>query len=158
MTDDAERSEYVPPRRLEQLPSWLAGQVARTATRLVGEALAAEGARRQDFTVLTALAELGPMSQAELGRRLWIDRSDLHAVLNELEAGGLAARVRDEGDRRRNRVQITTTGEAVLARLDARVRDAQKALLEPLSLADRRELVRLLGQLVEFHRSITPTG
>jgi MarR family transcriptional regulator, lower aerobic nicotinate degradation pathway regulator len=146
-------SEYIPPRRLEQLASWLAGQLARNATRIVDEALAEDGARRQHFTVLTALAEQGPMSQAELGRRLWIDRSDLHSILNELQDDGLVARAPDAEDRRRNRVHITAAGDAVRERLDARVQDAQDTLLAPLSRADRRELHRLLEQLVKYHRN-----
>src|SRR5919198_1708462 len=88
------------PRRLARLPSWLVGQLALDARRLVGEALAQAGVRRHHFAVLAALDEQGATSQAELGRRLWIDRSDLHAVLNELERDGLVARVRDAADRR----------------------------------------------------------
>jgi DNA-binding MarR family transcriptional regulator len=153
MTSEMDPSEYVPPHRLEQLPSWLAGQLARNATRIVGEALAEDGARRQHFTVLTALAEQGPMSQADLGRRLCIDRSDLHSMLNELQEEGLVARVRDASDRRRNRVQITRAGDAVRDRLDTRVQAAQDTLLAPLSRADRGEFHRLLGQLVEYHRN-----
>jgi DNA-binding MarR family transcriptional regulator len=134
---------------LRQLPSWLSNAVARKAQRLVNEALAQEGARRQDFVVLTSLAEQGPASQAALGRRLWIDRSDLHAILNDLERNGLVRRVRDEQDRRRNVVALTPRGTAVLKRLDRRVDAAQDALLEPLSAADRRKLRRLLEQLVD---------
>jgi MarR family transcriptional regulator, lower aerobic nicotinate degradation pathway regulator len=84
-----------------------------------------------------------------LGRRLWIDRSDLHAILNELERDGLVRRVRDEQDRRRNVVALTPRGTTALKRLDKRVDAAQNALLEPLSAADRRELRRLLGRLVD---------
>ena len=142
-------AEYDPPRRLRQLPSWLSSAVARKAQRLVSEALAQEGARRQHFTVLTSLAEQGPASQATLGRRLWIDRSDLHALLNELERDGLVRRMRDEDDRRRNVVALTQRGTAALKRMDKRVDAAQKALLEPLPAADRRELRRLLAQLVD---------
>lgn len=149
MAEPEERAEYDPPRRLRQLPSWLTSQVARQAQRLVSEALAQEGARRQHFTVLTSLAEQGPASQAALGRRLWIDRSDLHAILNELERDGLVRRIRDEQDRRRNVVALTPPGTAALKRLDKRVDAAQNALLEPLSAADRRELRRLLQQLVD---------
>ena len=149
MPEPDERAEYDPPRRLRQLPSWLSSAVARKAQRLVNEALAQEGARRQDFTVLTSLAEQGPASQAALGRRLWIDRSDLHAILNDLERDGLVNRIRDEQDRRRNLVAITPRGKAALKRLDKRVDAAQKALLEPLSATDRRELRRLLEQLVD---------
>jgi DNA-binding MarR family transcriptional regulator len=141
-------SEYAPPLRLQRLPSWQAAQVARRAQRLVEEALAHEGARRQHFTVLTSLAEQGPASQAALGRRLWIDRSDLHAILTELESAGQVARVRDETDRRRNVVALTRSGRATLARLDKRVDAAQAALLAPLPAADRRELRRLLERLV----------
>ena len=144
-----DRAEYEPPRRLRRLPTWLASQVAMRGQRLVNEALAQEGARRQHFTVLTSLSEQGAASQAALGRRLWIDRSDLHAILNELEPGGLVARVRDEQDRRRNLVTLTPAGQAALKRLDKRVDAVQKALLEPLSASDRRELRRLLELLVE---------
>jgi DNA-binding MarR family transcriptional regulator len=80
---------------------------------------------------------------------LWIDRSDLHAILNELERDGLVRRVRDEQDRRRNVVALTPRGTTALKRLDKRVDAAQNALLEPLSAADRRELRRLLGRLVD---------
>jgi MarR family transcriptional regulator, lower aerobic nicotinate degradation pathway regulator len=147
-TDAHDEQGYDPPRRLRQLPSWLTGQVARRAQRLVAEALEQEGARRQHFTVLASLAEDGASSQAALGRRLWIDRSDLHAILNELERDGLVARIRDEQDRRRNLVRLTPAGKAALKRLDKRIDAAQEALLEPLSVRDRRELSRLLKRLL----------
>jgi DNA-binding MarR family transcriptional regulator len=143
------RLEYDPPSRLRRLPSWLTSQVARRAERLVSEALTHEGARRQHFVVLTSLAEQGPASQAALGRRLWIDRSDLHAILNELERQDLIARARDQQDGRRNVVTLTPAGNAALSRLDKRVDAAQSALLQPLSESDRRELTRLLEQLVD---------
>lgn len=141
--------DYDPPERLRQLPTWMTSELARRGRRLVTDALAQEGVRRQHFVVLTSLVEQGPASQAELGRRLWIDRSDLHAIVKEMEDGGLVARVRDESDRRRNVVTITRAGRGTLNRLDKRVDAAQEALLEPLSAKDRRELRRLLGALVE---------
>jgi MarR family transcriptional regulator, lower aerobic nicotinate degradation pathway regulator len=142
-------TEDDPPRRLRLLPSWLSSAVARKGQRLVTEALAQEGARRQDFAVLTSLAEQGPASQATLGRRLWIDRSDLHAILNDLQRDDLVRRARDERDRRRNVVALTHRGRAALRRLDKRVDAAQDALLDPLSPSDRRELRRLLEQLID---------
>jgi MarR family transcriptional regulator, lower aerobic nicotinate degradation pathway regulator len=134
-----------PPRRLEKLPSWLAGQAAQRASQLVSEALGEEGFRRHHFAVMTALAEGGAASQAELGRRVWLDRSDLHALLNELERDGLVARKQDERDRRRNLVELTPAGAKTLKRLDARVDAAQEAFVAPLSPAERRELMRLLA-------------
>jgi MarR family transcriptional regulator, lower aerobic nicotinate degradation pathway regulator len=142
---------YVPPQRLTTLPTWLVSQVALNAGRLVNDELAQAGFRRHHFTVLVALDEQGAASQAELGRRLWIDRSDLHAVLADLERDGLIERTRDEADRRRNLVALTPAGGRALDRLDARVEAAQAALLEPLSARDRKELRRLLTVLVEHH-------
>jgi MarR family transcriptional regulator, lower aerobic nicotinate degradation pathway regulator len=148
METEEEHSDYDPPQRLRRLPSWLTGELARRAQLLVGEELAQEGVRRQHFAVLTSLAEQGAASQAELGRRLWIDRSDLHAIVGELERDGFVARVRDARDRRRNVVTLTAAGAAALKRLDKRIDAAQSALLKPLSAGERRELLRMLERLV----------
>jgi MarR family transcriptional regulator, lower aerobic nicotinate degradation pathway regulator len=137
-----------PPRRVRELPSWLVNQAALQAQRLVAEA----GVRRHHFAVLAALEEGGAASQAALGRRVWMDRSDLHAVLNELEGEGLVARVRDERDRRRNLVRLTPVGAERLLDLQWRTEEAQDALLEPLSPDERAELSRLLRRLVDHHR------
>ena len=140
------------PRRLTSLPSWLTAQVALRGDRLVGDALGEAGVRKHHFTVATALSEQGATSQAELGRRLWLDRSDLHAVLNDLERAGLVGRVRDARDRRRNLVELTPAGTEELARWDRRVEAAQDELLAPLSAPERRELAALLGRVLAHHR------
>lgn len=142
-----------PPGHLDacQQPSRLTGQLAATATRLVADALATDGLRRQHYTVLSALGEQGAVSQAALGRRVWIDRSDMHALLNDLERDGFVTGVRDENDRRRMLIDLTLPGARALKRLDKRVQAAQEELIEPLSVADRREFRRLLTRLVEHH-------
>lgn len=138
---------YDPPPRVRQLPSWLLGQADKRAQALVAEALARDGMRRQHFVVLASLAEQGEGSQAALGRRLSIDRSDLHAIVAELERDALIARVRDPADRRRNVVTLTATGRSTLKRLNALIDDAQRELLAPLSASERRALVQLLERL-----------
>jgi DNA-binding PadR family transcriptional regulator len=55
---------------------------------------------------------------------------------------------RDPEDRRRNVVTLTNRGKATLARLDEQVDAAQRALLEPLSAKQRREVVALLERVV----------
>jgi MarR family transcriptional regulator, lower aerobic nicotinate degradation pathway regulator len=138
--------------RLARLPSRLVGQASLHADRLVAAALAAEGMRRHHYAVLVALTEHGPASQADLGRRLWIDRKDLHSVVADLEQAGLISRVRDETDRRRNVVATTPAAAQTLERLDARVAAAQDEFLAPLSAPERDELVRLLGRLADHQR------
>ena len=136
------------PARLRRLPTWLLGQAALAGDRRVGEALAAEGVRKYHFRVLVALSEHGPLSQADLGRRLHIDRSDMVAVVGDLEQAGYVGRRRDRDDRRRNVVAVTGDGEAALERMDAAVQRAQADLLAPLSAAERHELARLLERLL----------
>jgi DNA-binding MarR family transcriptional regulator len=139
------------PLRLRLLPSWLLAQSALHAQRLTAKRFDVLGMRRQHFAILTALADLGASSQAELGRRLAVDRSDMAAATSELERAGLVRRTRDATDRRRNLVALTPAGVFALRQLDAHVSEAQEDLLAPLTPAERRELTRLLARLVEFH-------
>ena len=135
------------PKRLQRLPSWLLSHAALTGDRLVSEALAAEGVRKYHFRVLVALEDDGPLSQADLGRRLAIDRSDMAAVAAELEQRDFIARTRDDRDRRRNVVTITAAGAEALARMDAAIDTAQATLLAPLTKQEREQLTRLLARL-----------
>ena len=137
------------PKRLQGLASWRLSAAALVGDRLVNEALATEGVRKYHFRVLVALSDDGQLSQAELGRRLAIDRSDVAAIAAELEQRELLARTRDDRDRRRNVVTITPAGEAALVRMDRAIAAAQTTLLAPLSSAEQRQLSELLGRLIE---------
>ncbi|HET6951722.1 MAG TPA: MarR family transcriptional regulator [Acidimicrobiales bacterium] len=139
------------PARLRALPSWLLNQAALPANRLVSEALAGAGTRRYHYSLLAALDETGPASQAELSRRTTIDRSDMVATINELAAGGLVERTPDPDDRRRNVVTITPAGRRQLGKLDRLIAAAQDELLAPLSPGERRQLVDLLARIVGHH-------
>ena len=136
------------PERLRALPSWLLAQAALEAARTVSEHLSAVGAHRSHYAVLAALEEFGPASQAALGRRCGIDRSDMVALLDRLEADGDVERRPDPSDRRRNVVTLTPRGVRRLDELSAVLGDAQDALLTSLPDEDRDALVALLRALV----------
>ena len=136
------------PKRLQGLPSWRLSAAALVGDRLVDEALATEGVRKYHFRVLVALSDDGPLSQAELGRRLAIDRSDMAAVAAELEQRDLLERTRDDRDRRRNVVTITAAGEAALAPHGQAIAAAQTTLLAPLSIPSSAS-DGLTGRLIE---------
>ena len=140
-----------PPERLWRLTSWLLSNAAGRSSRLVSSRLAGVGLRRDHYAILAGLAEFGPVSQATLGRRLGIDRSDVVAVLNDLERDGLAIRAPDARDPRRNATRITTAGSRALVELDALLNDAQEAAFKALSANDRQHLDRLLRHLVEHN-------
>ncbi|MCU1428303.1 MAG: transcriptional regulator, MarR family [Actinomycetia bacterium] len=139
-----------PPERLWHRSTWLLSQVSARSYRLVLDHLGTANART-DYAVLAGLDEFGPISQAALGRRLGLDRSDIVALLNDLERGGLVARTPDDSDRRRNSVTITAGGKRALRRLDKRVDAAQQVLLAPLNVSERRQLNALLQRLLEHH-------
>jgi DNA-binding MarR family transcriptional regulator len=139
------------PARLRTTPSWLLTQTAAHAARLVADGLGALNARGYHYRLLAALDELGPASQAELGRRCGIDRSDVVAVLNELAAKDLVRRAPDPADRRRNVVTLTTAGRRELRRMADTLDRVQDTLLAPLSPTDRDELTRLLTTLLDHH-------
>jgi MarR family transcriptional regulator, lower aerobic nicotinate degradation pathway regulator len=140
-------SEYRPPAAVRVLPSWLLGQAARRAQTLVQDRLAGDELGRQHFTVLASLAEDGPASQADLGRRLLLDRSDMHAIVSLLERSDLILRSGDPADQRRKVVTITSAGRRVLKRLQHLIGAAQDEILAPLEPAEREQLVALLARL-----------
>jgi DNA-binding MarR family transcriptional regulator len=144
-TDDAQ------PARLMDMPSWLISQTSVQAHRMLTDALASEGARGYDYRLLAALQEFGPASQATLGRRTDMDRSDVVAALNELARRRLVERTPDPVDRRRNIISITPAGTALLQRLDDVLSDVQDELLAPLTRGERRGLVRLLTRVLNHH-------
>ncbi|WP_309110969.1 MarR family transcriptional regulator [Saccharothrix sp.] len=139
------------PARLRRTPSWLINEVAVHATRLVSEGFASAESRRYHYKLLATLDEFGPASQADLGRRGGVDRSDVVAAVNELAERGFVERAVDPADRRRNIVTITAAGAEHLRHLDEVLAVAQDALLAPLSAAERQELVRMLSRLAEHH-------
>lgn len=133
-----------PPSSVRSLPGWLLGRAAVRGRTLVGEALAGEGIRMWHHVVLSAVRELGPVAQADLGRGVGLDPKDLVGVLDDLQSAGLAVREPDPTDRRKNAVTLTADGERLLRRSEQLVREADDALLAPLSAAERDQFMCLL--------------
>lgn len=135
--------------RVRSLPTWLLMRTTLTAQQVVADHLATVGAHRYHYSMLAALDEFGPMSQADLGRRSGLDRSDTSAAVADLVGRDLVERSVDPGDRRRNVVSITAGGITFLERLDAVITEAQNELLASLSSEERRLLTDLLTRLVD---------
>src|SRR4051794_35109354 len=108
-------------------------------------------AARADFAVLAALTEYGPLSQAEIGRRLGLDRNDVNGILNRLESAHRVGRQIDPADRRRNIVTVSPAGHAYLAELQDHTDAVQDELLVGLDTAERRHLQSLLAKLLQGH-------
>lgn len=99
--------------------------------------------------VLAATAEYGPVTQADLGRRLAVDPKDMVGILNHLQQTGLVLRTPDSTDRRKNAITVTSEGEAVSARCGALAEAANAELLAPFTLDEQNQLTALLTRVHE---------
>ncbi|MGR6973820.1 MarR family winged helix-turn-helix transcriptional regulator [Streptomyces cynarae] len=129
---------------IRSLPSWLLGRAAARGRALVADALAAEGMKMWHHVVLSAVRDLAPVAQADLGRGIALDPKDLVGILNDLQAAGLVLREPDPKDRRKNAVSLTEEGARLLKRCEKAAREANDALLAPLSAAERDRFMDLL--------------
>src|SRR3954469_21339583 len=135
-------TELRPPAALRHLVSWQAGRVATIGARLTAQYMALEA--RSDYAVLASLDEYGPLSQADLGRLLGLDRNNVDGIVVRLDTSGEVTRNPDPSDRRRNAVTITGDGRCRLSELQAHAAVVQREPLAGIDEADRDNLVRLL--------------
>ncbi|MFF5308635.1 MarR family winged helix-turn-helix transcriptional regulator [Streptomyces massasporeus] len=129
---------------IRSLPSWLLGRAAARGRALVAEALAGEDMRMWHHVVLSAVRDLAPVAQADLGRGVRLDPKDLVGVLNDLQSAGLVVREPDPKDRRKNAVSLTERGARLLKRCEKAARAANDELLAPLSAAEREQFMAML--------------
>lgn len=103
------------------------------------------------FAVLTALRRSPNIDQVRLCQRMAIDRSTIADVASRLEERGLIRRERDPEDARRNVLSLTRRGRAVHDRTIPEVVEVGRRLLEPLTPAERRQVVALLAAIIAAH-------
>lgn len=89
-------------------------QAARHVTQFYDQFLAEVGLRTTQYSILTRLRRLGPLSINALARELVMDRTTLGRNILPLQRGGLIAVVKGRADRRSKELQLTDAG---LARL-----------------------------------------
>jgi MarR family transcriptional regulator, lower aerobic nicotinate degradation pathway regulator len=139
-----------PPARLRRLTSWQANKVSIIGARMTARQMPLTA--RSDFAVLAALEEYGTLSQADLGRRLGLDRNDVSGIVTRLVSGRHVDRQVDPANRRRNVVTLTTSGKRHLEEIQRHADAAQDELLAGLSTAERRQLNELLAKVLNSHR------
>lgn len=133
--------------RLRRLPTWNLSQAAGRGHALLRDRLAAVGATGYEYRVLSALAELGELSQADTGRATGLDRSDVAVTVARLSSQAAVARTGHPEDRRRNIVSMTDLGRLRLKELDIVITQVQDDLLTGIPASERRRLLRLLRHM-----------
>jgi DNA-binding MarR family transcriptional regulator len=105
------------------------------------------GRDSRDLDVLSVLAER-PVSQAQLGNLLEVNRTVMISVIDELEAAGLVRRERDPADRRRYALRITAEGRAASRNMTESADLAERRLTAPLGPDGHRRLNELLRLVI----------
>lgn len=121
--------------------SWLNGEMAGTLTD--------HGITQAQYNVLRILRGKHPdcYTCSDIGSRLLDRTPDVTRLLVRLEQRGLISRERADYDRRVVEVTITDAGLALLAELDAPMREAVARMGRHLSPAEHRQLCDLLEKL-----------
>lgn len=139
-------SSFALPRafadRLALLLVRVGGQLGALGDVALQQELAISG---RDYSALAVIEHDHPRSQLELARLMGKAPAICVGMLDDLEAQGLVARLRDPQDRRRSVVTLTDAGRRKLADADALAHRLETELLGDLSPDDRALLLRALS-------------
>jgi DNA-binding MarR family transcriptional regulator len=152
-----------PEERTAQLPlpgglsfqsgtGYLLGKVGAVAKQRWTATLAQTGVSPNQFLVLMALAETGPVCQQFLAGVIGIDPRNIVPILDSLEARGLVSRETDPADRRRRVIDLTLAGQRIVAELSALGEQTERELLASVPPADQESLRRILRTVLDAAR------
>ena len=103
---------------------------------------------QKQYAVLELVFANPGASQVDLARTLGTDRATMMALVDRLEGRGLIARQPSPRDRRRQDLQLTTEGVALLAEARRRIARHERRFKARLGADDTAHLLAVLGRLV----------
>lgn len=111
--------------------------------------------RRRNLTTsqlatLRQLGRYGPLPAGHLARGIAVSQATITGVVDRLEERGLVTRSRDPRDRRRVVVDLTEQGLRVVASSPPPLHERFMLRLAELPPAERLEIDRMLGRIVEM--------
>lgn len=126
--------------------------IMRTAALLqrhINSIVSREGITQPQYNVLRILRGAGEDGIATLAiRDRMVDASPgVTRLIDRLERSGYARRQRSANDRRQVMCHITAHGLSLLARLDGPISAYDDEAVEMLSMAEKKELVRMLDSV-----------
>ncbi len=110
-------------------------------------ALVGAGGSLGSWVVLSALSDVGCVSQAALAIHVHLEGATITHHIDRLEAAGLVRRLRDPEDRRVRRIELTAAGIELHGRLLAAVIELQRTVMAGLGARDQAVLRRALARI-----------
>ncbi|HSI19794.1 MAG TPA: MarR family winged helix-turn-helix transcriptional regulator [Sphingomonas sp.] len=89
------------------------------------------------------------IAQADIGRRLQMDRATVMAIINRLQKRGFVERGASTGDRRRQTLHLTATGHAALVKARTSILEHEAWLKARFNQREIDQLVKLLRRIHE---------
>ena len=106
-----------------------------------------EDLTQTQFAALAKLFEVGPCSQNQLGRLIFLDAATIKGVVDRLRLRGFVTTCNDPNDRRRRAVALTDRGRQVTQAAQVVAAKITAETLAPLSPEEQRTVVTLLRKL-----------
>ncbi len=119
------------------------------------ERLGPLGLAAKHYGVLSVLEERGSITQHEIGKCVYVDRTTMVGIIDDLEKKGLVERKEHPTDRRSHSVYLTAKAKEVLAKAHHLASSVEKQFLECLSVKEQKDLRQILRKLVVEHYSST---
>lgn len=121
----------------------------RDGARRLSESLRAVRLSPSQAEILGVLAQEGPLSLADLGRRIVCESGSPSRAVDLLVRRGLVARVQSTQDRRFVELGLTDGGRATLPHLIGAVSTLDRLLIDRLDAEERETLAVLLTRLLD---------
>jgi DNA-binding MarR family transcriptional regulator len=137
----------LPPEELAHYTGFLLNFLGEKSRRRFIAALEPHDIHPRIFGLMTVMAKRPGITQQELAGLGNVDPSSMVALLDEMEARGLAERRVDPADRRRRAVHLTEAGEREWRAMQEKAKATLDEFLAPLTAPERDELQRLLRKL-----------
>lgn len=106
-----------------------------------------------DFFYLISLMSHGSMTKTALIKLNVHEKSAGIQIVNRLISGGFVTQETKHDDKRNRMISITEKGKNALNNHIEQMRTASQNVTEPLSHAEKMELIRLLTKLEDFHEA-----
>jgi MarR family transcriptional regulator, lower aerobic nicotinate degradation pathway regulator len=106
------------------------------------------GLTQAQFATMARLRTTGACSQNQLGRSVGLDTASMVGVIRRLKARKLISITKNKEDRRRVIIDLTAAGQALITKAIEMGSRANEQTLAPLTSAQRKQLILLLGLLV----------
>lgn len=140
-----------PLEALRARPGFLIRRLHQIHTALFAEECGEHQITPLMYSVLTALAALGPVDQTTIADAVAIDKTNMADLLERLRKRGLLKRRISSKDRRVRLTVLTPEGQELLTRLEASAAQAHDRTIAALSPEERELFNGFMSRIISDH-------